>query len=230
MKNDIQILFNKYLSDEINDIRFYGSNRLAYLTPFLENIISHDAPDGYAIINNTILLVEHFEFDSSIAKNKKGSQNRMEIARVKRENNSHDKINCNYTTDNYIRNAIKNFENHYNRIEHYIENLKKEKVIKPHMEIKNLFLIEDATILGNIDINTKRSFSILHCDMFLNKLKNANKLDYILAFNSFGQNNFIWYLDKDNLQDYIKNQVKIEDINIANLSPHVANYQMFIPK
>ena len=64
MKNDIQILFNKYLSDEINDIRFYGSNRLAYLTPFLENIISHDAPDGYAIINNTILLVEHFEFDS----------------------------------------------------------------------------------------------------------------------------------------------------------------------
>ena len=71
MKNDIQILFNKYLSDEINDIRFYGSNRLAYLTPFLENIISHDAPDGYAIINNTILLVEHFEFDSSTAKNKK---------------------------------------------------------------------------------------------------------------------------------------------------------------
>ena len=147
---------------------------------------NYERPDILSIYDNKIVAIEHFEFDSSTAKNKKGSQNRIEIARVQRENNSHDKINCNYTTDNYIRNAIKNFENHYNRIEHYIENLKKEKVIKPHMEIKNLFLIEDATILGNIDINTKRSFSILHCDMFLNKLKNANKIDYILAFNSFG--------------------------------------------
>ena len=50
--------------------------------------------------------------------------------------------------------------------------------------------------------------------MFLNKLKNANKLDYILAFNSFGQNKFIWYLDKDNLQDYLLKDEKTNMVKV----------------
>ena len=209
-----------YLPEQENDffktVEFFNSGILCF-----------DRPDGFCKKDNSVLIIEHFEFDSS-NNTKKGSQNRQEEARIsRREHEStdisfiRDQINCNYSIENYIKNAKKFFDSHYNNIQEYKKNLKKEKIITDTTEVKTLFCIEDVTALGNYDINERTPVILLYCDEFIEYVKDCLELDYILCFSSFGQETYTWFASIKNILEYKEKALKKENIKLAELQPQV---------
>ena len=248
--NEVYRVIEEYFSNGSNNVRFEGNQKksLESLIPFIQNLISYDRPDAYSIIDQTALIVEHFEFDSTFS-NKKGSKNRQELARVERNFETklskisfqskktfkaHDELNVTHLTENYIKNAITVFKNHYKKIDKYKTNLfRKEKnnVIK---NIKTMFWIEDSTLLGNVfisnnehDVNLK-PLVLLYCDKFLDELSNCKNLDYILCFSHYGNKQFIYFLDLNFISAYREKQINTSEIEIIDFSPHTTGFVMVL--
>ena len=171
-------------------------------------------------------------------KNKKGSKNRQEIFRtsnVKPNKNDdiqiyHDAIKCDFTIENYINNAKNSLNSHYNKIDDYIETLKKEKIITDTSNVKVLFCIEDTTVLGNIDSKSGKPLYLLYCTEFIKVIKSLTDLDYILCGSSYGSADFTWFTSVSNIDNYIKKQYSANDTKIANLTPHTMMSFVQIPQ
>ena len=87
MKNEAIKTLNHYFRNQSNTVFFLGSNLgVEMLSDFFRNgkIFTGDAPDIVILKDDTAIIVEHFEFDSSYT-NKKGSSSRIEQARIERE-------------------------------------------------------------------------------------------------------------------------------------------------
>jgi len=127
----------------------------------LKNLKNFEQPDGYSVVDNTLYVLEHFEFDSTKATKKKGSKTRIEDARIEREFDEiihasgatrgivRGSYNISHSSESYIANATRNLVNHYGKIDSYIENLRTANILNDEQLIKIGFFIEDSTILGN---------------------------------------------------------------------------------
>lgn len=227
MKNELKLFISNFL--ENRDIKYFGEQETEFnilLKFFNSGIFTYDHPDGFCKYEDNLLIIEHFEFDSSHV-NKNGSKNRQEIFRT---SNYHpqknvgieifrDEIKCNYTIENYVDNLIENFNNHYFKIEEYKDDFKKAKIITDNTHIETLFCIEDTTALGNIDSSTGEPLIPLMCNEFIELLKSCPKLDYVITGSSFGQNNYTWFSSISKIDNYIKNSYDKNSKKIANLNP-----------
>ena len=227
MKNELRLFINNFL--ENRDIKFFGEQETEFnnlLKFFNSRIYTYDHPDGFCKYEDNVLIIEHFEFDSSNI-NKKGSKNRQEIFRTSNYKPQkdvgieiyRDEIKCDYTIENYVDNLIENFNNHYCKIEEYKDDLKEEKIITDNTHIETIFCIEDTTALGNIDSSTGEPLIPLMCNEFIELIKSCTKLDYIIAGSSFGQNNYTWFSCTSKIDNYIKNSYDRNSKKIANLNP-----------
>lgn len=245
--DEVSGVIEKYFSDNENRVQFEGNQResIEMLIPFIQKLKKFDRPDAYSIINDTALIIEHFEFDSTYS-NKKGSRNRQELARVERDFEEkfskckinsgetfkmHDEIFVTHTTENYLNNAMRVFSHHYKKIDEYKTNLFKNGKINDITTIKTMFWIEDTTLLGNVFLPQDKGYNVsvkplvlLYCDKFLDKLSDCNNLDYILCFSHYGNEKFIWFLDLDFITAYKGKQIITSEIKIIDFSPHTTGF------
>ena len=204
---------------------------------FNSGIKLFERPDGFCKYENKVLIIEHFEFDSS-RKNSKGSTNRQELFRTSNKKLDsykefeiyHDEIKCDYTIENYVNNAINNLNNHYKNIDYYIDTLKKEKIIANTSNVEILFCIEDTTVLGNFNSENGKPLFLLYCAEFIQAIKPLTKLDYILCGSSNGSTDFTWFTSVSHIDNYIAKQFSKCDTKIANLTPHTMTSLVQIPK
>lgn len=185
--SELADFINKFLNNR--EVRYEGDQEAenSELLEFLYSGINiFDRPDGFCKYEDKVLIIEHFEFDSSF-KNKKGSTNRQELFRTSNKKPNakekiqifRDEIKCNYTIGNYIDNATKNLKNHYSKIKIYKEHLEEEKIITNQTKVKVLFCIEDTTALGNINAKDASPLFLPYCSEFIEKVSSMKQIDYL---------------------------------------------------
>lgn len=245
--NEVSRLIDEFFGNGQGKIMFFGEqeNSLHEVLPFFQKLEDFERPDAFSVIEDTALIVEHFEFDSTNA-NKKGSSNRAEQARVERDFEKevnavqfnpgdtfrrHDVLSVHHSSENYIKNALAAFNKHYEKIESYKQNLLEKGKITETTRTKVMFWIEDTTLLGNVFLSKPATYNtqpqtlvLLHCDKFLDVLEECEKLDYILCFSHYGMQKFCWFLDMKNICDYRENQVKISDVTILDFQPKTTGF------
>jgi len=202
---------------------------------FNNGILCFDRPDGFCKNKDSILMIEHFEFDSS-NNSRRGSKNRQEEARVLRrmyntndDTTIRDEITCKYTVNNYIENAKKFFDAHYENIKEYREHLENESIINSTTkQVKTLFCIEDVTLLGNFDINKNKPIILLDCEDFIEHIKQCLKLDYILCFSSFGCETYTWFASLKHILEYKNFAYKKDELNITDFQPQISSISIRI--
>lgn len=236
--DDLKKLFNKFISVPNPEISFpFGSKEefVNNIEPFLKNHISFEKPDGFSKVENKVMILEHFEFDSTKNHSKKGSETRIELARIDRESSKiplsetgtssySDKVKCSHCIDQYINNAINGFLNHYSKIESYKDHLKLENIIDDRIDVKVMFLIEDTTLLGNIDIKTGKPVILVRCDKFLDIFEKSENIDYIMCFSSIDRHNQIWFLSRASIKQYRRIEQKVNELEIIDFQPNAISF------
>lgn len=235
--DDLRKLIGRFFTDDGFQVMSLGAeNNFDEIDPYINNFYTFDRPDGFSKINNTILIMEHFEFDSA-CNIYKGSENRKELARISREaqekfsngnNSSRDVIKCTYSIQNYIKNVTKEFMKHYHKIPSYKEHLKLENIINNDTEIKVMFLIEDTTTLPNLDNKNGNPITLVKCDKFLDLFEKHKEVDYILCFSEYNQQKITYFLSQSSIEDYRKNEIKVNEIEIIDWEPQVNAYNFEI--
>jgi len=233
-----------WLQECDGDVQFFGNTSIhdATIVEYLANIRDFECPDSYSLINNSICIIEHFEFDSTVA-NRKGSKSRTELSKINSSFKklkatekgivNHDILDVQYSAKNYIDNALQNFDNHYLKIDSYIQNLRNYKILNNDTKIAIGFFIEDATILGNLcipeDWQPPKPLILVHCKQFLDKFEECSKLDFCFCASSYGQHSCLWFINKEFISEYRKHQIDVDKIKIADLSPRVMEFKKIIP-
>ena len=130
---EYQRLINDYLVGNSNILCCGGFHALSSgeLSQYLHKLEPFEAPDMFAVEDDTLVMIEHFEFDAS-RKTQKGMQGKKEESLLlgkicQRPLDSKfcvDKIDYSTSVDNWTHNFEYCFENHYKKIPSYNKNLK----------------------------------------------------------------------------------------------------------
>ena len=246
--NELLKAINKYFSsDDGTNMRYYGTGSAAKAFADIfqtgEKLIG-DAPDMLICKNDETLIIEHFEFDSYRV-TQKGSQNRREQSRIDRLEEKlvptesgicfHDKIHGHSSYENYIRNLCRNFEEHFRRIDTYKENLRDYGLIDDTKAVKVLFFIEDTSPLGSmvvdqsVDRPSVRPICLGQCQEFLSLLNNSPAVNYFLACSLAGQDSIVWFIDRNEVEEYLKESIDYSKMQFIDYEPQVLGFQLLIP-
>lgn len=161
---------------------------------------TNGGPDFYSKKNNTILIIEHFEFDAS--KRIAGSESKIVIDHLDKEIEKAnppygetyqlDQKQINHPIRNYIDNALKSFEDHSMKISRYKTNLEIAGIINSESAIKVCFIAEDTTICGSYyydgedrDGIPAPALLLPLCYEFLNMFENQNIVDSMFCLSSY---------------------------------------------
>jgi len=246
-----------WLSKTKFEIEFYGSSEINQkcIVDCLSVLKDFETPDGYSVIDDTIYILEHFEFDSTVATKSKGSKTRRETDRIGKDfgktnpssaNKSvlvKESYNINHSASNYIKNFLINANKHYTRIDSYIKNLDEQKKMGNIKNIKTGFFIEDKTILGNVYCErvkvenlkvknipeTKIAPTILcFTKQFLDWFTEKKKLDFCLCASNYGDKHFLWFINRESINEYRKHEVNMESIEIIDFKPQVVGIKTLL--
>ena len=227
--------FNKFMLNQKFSIPENGHSYEKLLVA-MEKIIPFEAPDFYSIVGNTIYIFEHFEFDSS-PNTRKGSQNRIEINKdIKKFKESF----CNnpnadgteiykgelivkQSITNYMKNLASAFENHYQKIKHYKEN------ILEHINCDNdkkfdfvvTFLIEDVSIFGSIYFDKESKLLLpIFVKEFVDLWKKKLNVDNIICSAETNENKKNTYIVSKNDFVYLNRMsIPMEQIKQFGFNP-----------
>lgn len=219
---ELKNLFDKYFAFDGNVTPMGNSHSelLKFKTHIANAVLNRDCPDGYSILSeNEILIMEHFCFDSTTKI--KGSESLAELARIERENNTHDVIKCSINIKNYWENLKENYIRHCSKIDKYKSNLILEGIATKNTIFKVAFFIEDVTPLGNIDMKTMTRVHCIFCDKFIDLFENCSNVDYIFDFSEVGSNKKVLFVAKDDIKALRSNEVKINTIELVPWEPQV---------
>ena len=247
MKSEAITTLEHYLRNEFNTVQFWGSDfGVNMFYDFLQNgeTISGDAPDMVLLKGNTAIIVEHFEFDSSYT-NKKGSSSRIEQARIEREQRIkfstvdsgvyHGTIKTQFSYQNLIENVEKSFLHHYNQIEVYKQNLIQRNIITNDTHVKIMFLLSDVSPIGCIAIDKASGspqtvpVTLAQSPEFLDIVERCKGVDYILCCSYACDNEYIWFVDCNELSAYRENQCDYSNMRFLSNPPHVVIGRITIP-
>jgi len=166
------------------------------VNPKSELFFPFESPDMYFLYGDTIVGIEHFQFDSYKSSKGKGSagirdefmtgkeieekykelrqQGKRETVQLSR------RLSTPMSYDDYRANLVNGFNSHYERISEYKSNLR--AAAPQTQEVKICFYIEDATPLGNYyaSKNERLPLEPLFVKEFAEALMNANELDYVI--------------------------------------------------
>ncbi len=227
MMSELKNLFEKYFSFGVGVIPIGNSREilLEFKNYIARGIYDRDCPDGYSkISDNEILIMEHFCFDSATAK--KGSESLAELARIERENNIHDVIKCSINMTNYWNNLEENFTRHCSKIEKYKNNLITEGIAKQNTIFKVAFFIEDITLLGNVDTNTRTRIHSIFCDKFIDLFENSSNVDYIFDFSEVDSDKKVLFVTQNDIKSLRDNEIKIADVELIPWEPQVRLFRI----
>lgn len=212
-KHELGLLCSYF--DEDPHIYAYGDledveSKLDALLPALQQC---DRPDMYAIVGNTLVILEHFAFDASRETSKKG------IERIRKEREAHAKMweyasQGNIPSENVVKvgaelssrvwqgNFEKHFDSHYSKIGRYFENAAKKAVAKGLVSktesITNYrtgFFIEEEfppfmELKGDL-----RRVRYAETKQFLDFYSTRPMVDFILYGTLLGEKRCVYYID-----------------------------------
>lgn len=227
--HELKNLFDKYFlyGGDVTPMGNSHSELLKFKTYIVNAVIDRDCPDGYSRLpDNEILIMEHFCFDSTTKT--KGSESLAELARIARENKTHNVIKCSINIANYWNNLKENFMRHYSKIDNYKNNLIKEGIANQKTKFKIAFFIEDVTPLGNMDINTRKRIYAIFCDKFIDLFENCPNVDYIFDFSEYGSDKNILFSTRNDIEALKSNEIKIEEIKLVPWEPQVRSFSIKI--
>ena len=213
---------------------FYGDSRFFFfdkdkidLDKFLSNIKKitfRDHPDGYIDFGEYVLLIEHFEFDST-KRTKDGSKTREEQWRVENEIKKRnadlycDELKVTHSTDNLVKSFGDNFLKHINQIDDYITKMVDEKIIGTDSKVKVMFICEDISVFGcfDEDMNIVTPLDILEC---LETIK-ASVIDYIFVCSEPLNERIVFFAKNDQVFKNDKSGRSKKDIKLHDSNPNV---------
>lgn len=227
--NELLHIAAKYFQNEQNSVKFYGNQEDVCRNVFslFDYVVPFEKPDGYAKVGNQVLIIEHFEFDATKKTTKGSTGKRQQVIHeknfekeateqlktcdtVKHSQEIATEISCEY----YLNNLLEVFTNHYDKIESYKEELRKKGILSESDTVKTLFVIENSSIFGSLAIHKQADFhtdpiflEVLLIDKFLEQLKTASNLDYILSLTEYTR----IFLDLNFINECITNQISIDD-------------------
>ena len=179
-------------------------------------------PDAYAVIEDDILLLEHFQFNNTKV-TKKGSEQHKVAAKSEQDfkkklvKDGDFAVLNEYVERNgksYIENFQTQFNSHYNKINDYKAEMQKQL----KKEFKNIyigFLIEDASSLGSIYLNKDKMYclDLLQTKEFLDVFEKAAKLDFAI-FSMTGNANNLYqsFISRRSIDERRKNEIIANNI------------------
>lgn len=200
-----------------------------------------EAPDLFIRDNddNTIIIIEHFAFDGSKA-NRKGSKNQQELARIQRAADEElvrnqacyhfDAIDCEYCYEDYVKNALSGFKDHYGKIAKYKENLESEDVIPSGAKIQVFFLIEDVSPLPlyyKTESGAQSQVTLAYSRDFLNALEVCTDLDgVIFCQRRSGVDKCAWIILRESIPEYHKEALDYNDSMITSFKPNTISFNI----
>jgi hypothetical protein len=178
-------------------------------------------PDAYATSGDTLLLLEHFEFDASKPTNK-GSAQRQTSAQTDREitkilGKEDFAVVAEMVTKSgkcYVDNFTRQFHNHYSRIAGYISDMKTELSTYCSNTIVG-FVIEDSTPLGSLYFDGKmKCVDLTFSKEFLGMFEKAQDLDFVIfAMTGNDNNKVLSFISRSTIEEHRKNQIEVSNID-----------------
>lgn len=180
-------------------------------------------PDAYAFENGILLVLEHFEIDSTEVKEHRGSEEKLKNAETEKEiERQIQSFGIGMVTEEVIRsgecyvNNIKNsFKRHANKIDEYVKNvigLIKEDI----KEIIVGFVIEDSTKLGfwgSFEKDGNSQIDIMQSKEFLDLFEETPSLDFVLFTTTTYENNgYQKFLSKKTISEARKEEKLVSKI------------------
>ncbi|MBQ7789325.1 MAG: hypothetical protein IJ398_06725 [Clostridia bacterium] len=207
------ILCNKYDLAFLENVNLYFPN----LKPTIKR------PDAYSIQGDSILLLEHFQFDNSKT-TKKGSLQNITSAETKRtfetkfnEGNDFAILGENVikTGKCYVENFTKQFLNHAKNIENYKTDIQNELGLSFSSFIVG-FVIEDSSPLGSIYLDkfVPKSIDLTFAKEFLDLFESISNLDFVIfAMTGNQDNKLLSFISRKNIEEHRKNQIELSNID-----------------
>lgn len=179
-------------------------------------------PDAYAVIEDDILLLEHFQFNNTKV-TKKGSEQHKVAAKSEQEFKKNLVKDGDFAVLNeyverngksYIENFQTQFNSHYNKINDYKAEMQKQ-LKKDFKNIYIGFLIEDASSLGSIYLNKDKMYclDLFQTKEFLDVFEKAAKLDFAI-FSMTGNANNLYqsFISRRSIDERRKNEIIANNI------------------
>lgn len=206
MKNELQHLQYQYFSCQsgLGDTGFHAISRNDFISA-LHELQPYDRPDMYAELDDTILFLEHFEFDAS-------SRTRKGMAGVREEKSLDarasrpvandewylDTANYKISFDDWVSNFEHVFSDHYEKIDAYCARIQNEvghcnKRILAGFWAEQLYspIIEDRRS-GQLDIY---ELPYIFTTQFLDFFQPRTRLDFVLFSGYYGRRPTLFYTD-----------------------------------
>lgn len=230
--NECAHLINDYLyvNPKIRSVGFHAiSDEDLQLT--FDNLNPFEHPDMYAVLDDKIIIIEHFEFDAS-KRTKKGMKGKEEEALLWKRiqttpidgdlsNDGElptDKGTYEISLEQLRSNFEYTFDIHYNKIPDYIDFIKKLlNIDNDNKKILVGFFIENQ--FPPIVKDTKQWGDLLYFDtiQFATKILNSKDLDFVLFGCYYDGHPQIFYIDKERY-DHAHHLIDLDNPNIQLLS------------
>lgn len=181
-------------------------------------------PDAYAVIEDDILLLEHFQFNNTKV-TKKGSEQHKVAAKSEQEfkkklvKDGDFAVLDEYVERNgksYVENFRTQFNSHYNKIDDYKSEMQKQ-LKKDFKNIYMGFLIEDASPLGSLYLNNNHKMcclDLLQTKEFLDIFEQSSKLDFALfSMTGNADNLYQSYISRRSIGERRKNEIIAKNIS-----------------
>ena len=214
----------------------YLHNEDAQLCKFLyksvQNLQFDERPDAYAVIDDTLLLIEHFTFDNSKIQDNAGS----DLRRIQSENNRkidkklnempfskiHENIevrgivvekeSVDQSSDYYVDNLTKQFQKHAGKIPDYKAHIT-QKYSQPFHKIIMGFVIEEINTFGSTFVENGQQYivDLRQTKEFLDLFENQRDLDFVLYTISLHNNDvYQSFVSKKTLSLYREEQYEVK--------------------
>lgn len=197
------------------------------LSKALHQLKSFDRPDMYAILEDKIIIIEHFEFDATVC-SRKGMKGIKEgrlldyrISSAPIDSKLHvDKGNYTISLANWQTNFEMTFDSHYNKIPAYKKAVRNREDISFDKPIVVGFFIENqySPIVYN-HRTPKRHEELYYFEtaQFVSKISDSPDLDFILFGSYCNGMPQIFYIDRESYK-HIGESTDLEDSDL-HLSP-----------
>ena len=117
----------------------------------------------------------------------------------------------------------------------YKRNLRDYGLINETTDVKVMFFIEDTSPLGSmvvdqsVDRPSVRPICLGQCQEFLSLLNNSPEVNYVLACSLAGQDSIVWFIDRNEVEEYQKMSVDYSKMQFIDYKPQVTGFRLQTP-
>lgn len=229
MQNELQRLISTYQQDKQIKVYYdedckYESSLLKKLFPYLRQ---YERPDIIATQDDELLIMEHFIFDGT-KESRKGMKGRQEENDLTNDLNKfytseqqcnilRQEIEYTETSENYIANFQRHFEQHYAKIPDYLKHVSEDE----HKTFKCIsvgFFIENEYPPYCFSGELESPLILLpYTKQFLDTFEDSPLLDFVL-FGCCNQQYKLYYIDKNSIFSHRKHEIDLSQITFQKLN------------